>query len=146
MAQKSDFRGFFRKKALANQADLWYNARVIAKNNKNLTNLPVAQLDRATDSDSVGRRFESCRVGQTKEDTKRCPLSFALLDWYREPPCDRRSRAENTAGVFYERSHRRREVGFRILSGRPEKRQNSTEFCRFSVMFALTGKWCSLRQ
>ena len=27
--------------------------------------LPVAQLDRATDSDSVGRRFESCRVGQT---------------------------------------------------------------------------------
>ena len=27
-----------------------------------------------------------------------------------------------------------------------EKRQNSVEFCRFSVMFALTGKWCSLRQ
>ena len=26
--------------------------------------LPVAQLDRATDSDSVGRRFKSYRVGQ----------------------------------------------------------------------------------
>ena len=26
--------------------------------------LPVAQLDRATDSDSVGRRFESCQAGQ----------------------------------------------------------------------------------
>lgn len=26
--------------------------------------LPVAQLDRATDSDSVGRKFESCRVDQ----------------------------------------------------------------------------------
>ena len=28
--------------------------------------LPVAQLDRASDSDSEGRRFKSCRVGQTK--------------------------------------------------------------------------------
>ena len=27
--------------------------------------LPVAQLDSASDSDSEGRRFESCRVGQT---------------------------------------------------------------------------------
>ena len=26
--------------------------------------LPVAQLDSASDSDSEGRRFESCRVGQ----------------------------------------------------------------------------------
>ena len=26
--------------------------------------LPVAQLDRASDSDSEGRRFKSCRVGQ----------------------------------------------------------------------------------
>lgn len=28
--------------------------------------LPVAQLDSASDSDSEGRRFESCRVGQTR--------------------------------------------------------------------------------
>ena len=35
--------------------------------------LPVAQLDRATDSDSVGRRFESYRAGQT---TGRSALSL----------------------------------------------------------------------
>ena len=34
--------------------------------------LPVAQLDRATDSDSVGRRFESYRVGQKSK-----PRGFA---------------------------------------------------------------------
>ena len=27
---------------------------------------PVAQLDRASDSDSEGRRFDSCRAHQTK--------------------------------------------------------------------------------
>ena len=31
--------------------------------------LPVAQLDSASDSDSEGRRFESCRVGQKTEHT-----------------------------------------------------------------------------
>ena len=40
-----------------NQRFKWYN---------NLTNLPVAQLDSASDSDSEGRRFESYRVGQKK--------------------------------------------------------------------------------
>ena len=30
-------------------------------------NLPVAQLDSASDSDSEGRRFKSCRVGQNKK-------------------------------------------------------------------------------
>ena len=29
--------------------------------------LPVAQLDSARDSDSRGRRFESCRVGQKEK-------------------------------------------------------------------------------
>ena len=183
----------------------------MAKIKQKPNNLPVAQLDRATDSDSVGRRFESCRVGQknaggfilpavflfirlvqrtyvrclaslrskpceaslrrvrlrarlgsescrnvrsyfvysigtenlramlgiASQQTLRskfapstpaceawfrilseCLLFFELPDWYRETPCDRRSRAENTAGVFYERSRRRRGVGFRILSGR----------------------------
>ena len=29
--------------------------------------VPVAQLDRVSDSDSEGRRFESCRAYQTKK-------------------------------------------------------------------------------
>ena len=33
-----------------------------------ITHLPVAQLDSASDSDSEGRRFESCWAGQ--KDTK----------------------------------------------------------------------------
>ena len=36
--------------------------------------LPVAQLDSASDSDSEGRRFESCRVGQ-KNQTPPCGAS-----------------------------------------------------------------------
>ena len=44
-------------------------------------NLPVAQLDSASDSDSEGRRFESCRVGQ-KEPRAALPYAvlFELLD------------------------------------------------------------------
>ena len=38
--------------------------------------LPVAQLDSARDSDSRGRRFESCRVGQKKERKSR---TFSLF-------------------------------------------------------------------
>ena len=40
------------------------------------TNLPVAQLDSASDSDSEGQRFESVRVGQTKKGA--CP-PFCLV-------------------------------------------------------------------
>ena len=35
---------------------LWYNI---------YTHPPLAQLDRVSDSDSEGRRFESCRAGQS---------------------------------------------------------------------------------
>ena len=60
--------------------------------------LPVAQLDSASDSDSEGRRFESCRVGQKS----RRPLAERLLFWstrgepvasavqVRMPPCEGR--------------------------------------------------------
>ena len=40
--------------------------------------LPVAQLDSARDSDSRGRRFESCRVGQKEKSRKRLFL-FVLF-------------------------------------------------------------------
>ena len=40
--------------------------------------LPVAQLDSASDSDSEGRRFESCRVGQKKKGTS-CVLLFCPI-------------------------------------------------------------------
>ena len=65
--------------------------------------LPVAQLDRATDSDSVGRRFESCRVGQTQGDTTWCPLVFCLPDWYREAVCDACIAAQQTLLAMFVR-------------------------------------------
>ena len=40
--------------------------------------VPVAQLDRASDSDSEGRRFEPFRARQSKEDAIRHPLCFDL--------------------------------------------------------------------
>ena len=41
--------------------------RIGRETNGSAARLPVAQLDRARDSDSRGRRFESCRVGKEKE-------------------------------------------------------------------------------
>ena len=38
-----------------------------SKERRGQLHLPVAQLDSASDSDSGGRRFESCRVGQNKK-------------------------------------------------------------------------------
>ena len=35
------------------------------------TNAPVAQLDRVTDSGSVGRRFDSCRVHHNISDLQK---------------------------------------------------------------------------
>ena len=35
------------------------------------TNAPVAQLDRVTDSGSVGRRFDSCRVHHNISDLRK---------------------------------------------------------------------------
>ena len=40
--------------------------------------LPVAQLDSASDSDSEGRRFESCRVGQKSRRSARGVCFFGL--------------------------------------------------------------------
>ena len=39
---------------------------------------PLAQLDRVPDSDSVGRRFESCKAGQ-KTKSKDLVFSFVPL-------------------------------------------------------------------
>ena len=63
---------FFR---LYNHFKLWYNTLA----NKNL---PVAQLDSASDSDSEGQRFKSVRVGQTNRGA-RPPCLFALFELYR---------------------------------------------------------------
>ena len=54
----------FRKKRLQLMARCGIIAGVPQERERKRAYLPVAQLDRATDSDSVGRRFESCRVGQ----------------------------------------------------------------------------------
>ena len=43
---------------------------------------PLAQLDRVPDSDSVGRRFKSCRVGQKKA------LAFRKCFFQLNPSCD----------------------------------------------------------
>ena len=40
-------------------------------------NLPVAQLDSASDSDSEGQRFESVRVGQNKAGGQSPPVLFS---------------------------------------------------------------------
>ena len=52
--------------------------------------LPVAQLDSASDSDSEGRRFESCRVGQKNN---RYPLWVAVVFSVRQDSKDERYRA-----------------------------------------------------
>ena len=51
----------------------------MAKIKQKPNNLPVAQLDRATDSDSVGRRFESCRVGQKNAGGFILPAVFLFI-------------------------------------------------------------------
>ena len=43
------------------------------------TDLPVAQLDSASDSDSEGQRFESVRVGQKTQETAQPSLVFFRL-------------------------------------------------------------------
>ena len=41
--------------------------------------LPVAQLDRVPDSDSDGRRFESCRAGHEKKHLQLQVLLFSYI-------------------------------------------------------------------
>ena len=90
--------------------------------------LPVAQLDRATDSDSVGRRFESCRVGQTDSPPfwrglSVCHSSEENLHLSPEShggkyaACCREKRKKEKEKRQVARELVR--VGFRILSGRP---------------------------
>lgn len=43
--------------------------------------LPVAQLDRARDSDSRGRRFESCRAGHKRTKTKMSEPSVCITEY-----------------------------------------------------------------
>ena len=43
-----------------------------------ITHLPVAQLDSASDSDSEGRRFESCWAGQKNTDGDKVPIGVLL--------------------------------------------------------------------
>ena len=71
------------------------------------TYLPVAQLDSASDSDSEGRRFKSCRAGQKqKEAASLLPFVFIqseglvcnLTEWV----CNRRRRMSSMtfSGIF----------------------------------------------
>lgn len=52
------------QKGLAISKGVWYNSFRCQKDSKNYA--PVAQLDSATDSDSVGHWFESSRAYQSE--------------------------------------------------------------------------------
>ncbi len=83
---------FFRKGQKIKAAADPFSMSLGGKNEKNAFNgllfrfsvlqynayLPVAQLDSASDSDSEGRRFESCRVGQKSRRSARGVCFFGL--------------------------------------------------------------------
>ena len=58
-------------KALENRIKIWYTVLYTK-------DLPVAQLDSASDSDSEGQRFESVRVGQKSKTASMAVLLFLL--------------------------------------------------------------------
>ena len=60
-------------KALENRIKIWYTVLCTK-------NLPVAQLDSASDSDSEGQRFESVRVGQKVKEGGLAPF-FNFLNY-----------------------------------------------------------------
>ena len=100
--------------------------------------LPVAQLDSASDSDSEGHRFESVRVGQKISGDARRPLMFfRSIQSVKRTVTPRRK-----ACVWVHESYASQRLADRVLlcktsrSGRPKRRQNSTEFCRLFIQAA----------
>ena len=86
---------FFRKIAFF----YFTNALFCDTIQRSIKNLPVAQLDSASDSDSEGQRFESVRVGQNKAGGTKSPCFVFVCSYGQEKRYATRSVCKSSESV-----------------------------------------------